>query len=122
MADQNIIKNIGNQSELFIMMSFAVLYSALCPIVPVAIFLYNIIVMRLNRITHLNYIMRKPMEEGNGLGPWMAILEFLAYSTVVSNCLFIYWFKDLYAETLHESIELNLNYRKEFEYHKVEML
>ena len=62
------------------------------------------------------------MEDGNGLGPWMAILEFLAYSTVVSNCLFIYWFKNLYAETLHESIELNLNYRKTFEFHKMEML
>lgn len=122
MADQNIIKKIGIQSELFIMMSFAVLYSALCPIVPVAIFLYNIMMVRFDRTTRLNYIMRKPMEQGNGLGPWESILEFLAYSTVISNCLFIYWFKDLYAETLHESITLNLNYRRDFKYENMEML
>lgn len=62
------------------------------------------------------------MEQGNGLGPWESILEFLAYSTVISNCLFIYWFKDLYAETLHESIKLNLNYRRDFKYENMELL
>ena len=89
-------------------MSFALLYSALCPIVSVLVMIYNAISRRLVLRANLFYVQRPTVVDQNGSGPWLIVMEFLAYATVISNCLFIYWFQDVFAKRISEMFNLNL--------------
>lgn len=46
----------------------------------------------------------------------MIVMEFLAYATVISNCVFIYWFQNVFAEKLADMFNLNLEHQEDAAY------
>ena len=116
---------LGDRAETFLFLSFATLYSALCPIVSVIVIFNNVLTMKFQRLSHLHYVQRNPIIHQNGLGPWLSILEFLAISTVISNCVFLYMCRASFADNLAQiynyilSIEDVKKIRKENESHDV---
>jgi len=41
----------------------------------------------------LKFYQKKPEMAQNGIGAWQDVLEILGYTTVIINCVFLYWFR-----------------------------
>lgn len=121
LVELTLVQQINVQSDQFIFLSFATLYSALCPIIAALVLVNNIIVAKLLRKTDLYWQKRSPITKQNGLGPWITIIEFLAYLTVISNCIFMYWFQNVYSQQVTSLFKLQLQHQKDSLYHDTDV-
>ena len=78
-------------SESFIFFGYATLYAAACPLATFIAFLHNIADVNLDVKAKCDVICRKPATTRVGLGPWIEILEIMAFATVITNALLLYF-------------------------------
>ena len=50
-------------ADVYILFSYAALYSFICPILPLLLFINNILTLKASRTAHLNLMIRKPLLE-----------------------------------------------------------
>jgi hypothetical protein len=98
--DQMYRNEITEMSETFIFFGYATLYAAACPLATFIAFLHNIADVNLDLKAKCDLIRRKPATTRVGLGPWIEILEILAFCTVVTNALLLYFSTDKVSEYL----------------------
>jgi len=89
-------------SEVYILFSYATLYSFICPLLSTIVFVYHIVATPLERHVHLKYLTRKPMLHQNGLGTYCKIIEWIGQCTVLLNCVFLYWFREQFIQIVDE--------------------
>lgn len=102
MFDRSIELELLDISGTFILMSYASLYSFLCPIISFIILVYNLVTIYLERYVQLHYLVRKPQIFQVGIGAWMNVLKFLGYATIIMNSVFMYWFRDTFIHRVRE--------------------
>lgn len=88
-------------SETFIFFGYATLYAAACPLATFIAFIHNIVDVNLDLKVRCDYMMRQPATTRVGLGPWVEILEIMAFTTVVTNALLLYFS----TETVYEYLK-----------------
>ena len=91
--DLKIENELQEFSDIYILFSYAALYSFICPVLPCILFFFNMFNRKYFRHVHFHHLKRQPIIDQNGLGPWMYVLNSLSYATVLMNCLMMYWFR-----------------------------
>ena len=98
------IDELKDISETYILFAQVSLYAVICPLGSVIVCLANALSMRFDRSAHLYYIKRQPLVFQNSLGTWLSILEFQGFVTVLSNCIILYWFNDIFSEEVNKTL------------------
>jgi len=90
-VDMPYRQEITEMSETFIFFGYATLYAAACPLATFIAFLHNIVDVNLDLKAKCDYMTRKAATTRVGMGPWIEILEIMAFTTVVTNALLLYF-------------------------------
>mmetsp|Transcript_30563 Transcript_30563/g.30004 ORF Transcript_30563/g.30004 Transcript_30563/m.30004 type:complete len:524 (-) Transcript_30563:1445-3016(-) len=84
------LSHLNYIQEYFIMIGFATLYAAVCPIVAFIVFLFAIVDLNVDVYANLKIFQRTFQKERKGIGPWRYVIEILSVATVICNSLLIY--------------------------------
>jgi hypothetical protein len=94
MENQGIEDEIEEISQEFILLQTAALYSFMCPILSLMVFIFNASTMRVKRYVHLNCMVRQNILDTFDLSTYNQMLEYLNMATILLNCIFMFWFRD----------------------------
>ncbi|CDW83357.1 anoctamin-like protein [Stylonychia lemnae] len=98
---------INENSEVFILFGLATLYACACPIVTFYVMLHNIFDIRLDLWCQHTCIRRPVMQVRQDIGPWLAIVEFMALLAVITNSLLLYFSSPTLKGWLSSTFELD---------------
>ena len=98
--EQTLEAELKDTSETFVLLSYITMYSFFCPFIAIMVLINNLLVGRFQRRVQLLFIIRKPMMKENGIGFFEDIVGILSKMTVIMNCVFLFWFRAIYAHTI----------------------
>jgi hypothetical protein len=95
LVDRSFPDEIEAISGNYILYFQAALFSFLCPMLTPIVFVYNIVSLPLQRYIHLRCMNRKTIiNQTDGLGFWIYLLQYMSTLVVIFNCLFVFWFRE----------------------------